>query len=112
MGLDRIHSDAVHSASSARVYLPTSSRSWIRAHATKNMTGTSGRQRARTEALAMYPLPIPSAEIWVEFGLSLKRAFAKIESIHRESRTLESLRDVLLPKLVSGEVEVGFQWLE
>ena len=35
----------------------------FRAHAIQNMTGTSGRQRARTEALAMYPLPIPLADI-------------------------------------------------
>ena len=84
----------------------------FRAHAILSMTGTSGRQRARTEALAMYPLPIPSAEIWVEFGLAIEREFVKIESIHRESRTLESLRDVLIPILVSGEVEVGFLWLE
>ena len=84
----------------------------FRAHAIQNMTGTSGRQRARTEALAMYPLPIPLADIWVEFGLSIERAFVTIESIHKESRTLESLRDVLLPKLVSGEVEVEFLWLE
>ena len=76
----------------------------LRAHAIQSMTGTSGRQRARTEALAPYPLPYATKDTWTAFGLLTKRLFARIESDRRESRALTAQRDALLPKLVSGKV--------
>ena len=80
----------------------------FRAHAIQSMTGTSGRQRARTEALAPYLLPVPSAGIWVEFGLAIERVFTRIESNQLQSYTLAAQRDTLLPRLVSGDVGSRF----
>ena len=78
----------------------------FRAHAIQSMTGTSGRQRARTEALATYLLPSPPADVWIEFSSLAELVFARIESNRKESRALVDQRDALLPKLVSGEVRV------
>ena len=71
------------------------------------MTGTSGRQRAGAEALVPYPLPVPPADNWIEFGLTIARLFARVESNQRQSYTLAAQRDALLPRVVSGELQVG-----
>ena len=78
----------------------------FRAHAIQSMTGTSGRQRARTESLAPYPLPYPPANVWSAFGLLSERMFARIELRRKENEALATQRDALLPKLVSGELRV------
>ena len=75
----------------------------FRAHAIQSMTGTSGRQRARTEALAPYPLPSPPADVWTEFSSLAGPVFTSIELSRKESQALVAQRDALLPKLVSGE---------
>ena len=77
----------------------------FRAHAIQSMTGTSGRQRASTEALRHYPLPYPPQDTWSGFGLLIERLFTRIETNRKEARSLAAQRDVLLPKLVSGEMK-------
>ena len=79
----------------------------FRAHVIQNMTGTSGRQRARAEALASYLLPSPPPEVWSKFSSITVPVFAMIESNRKICRTLAALRDGLVPKLVSGELQVG-----
>ena len=78
----------------------------FRAHAIQSMTGTSGRQRAQTEALASYPLPFPSVDIWLAFGLIVGQLFARMKSNNEEMHTLIATRDALLPKLISGELRI------
>ncbi len=78
----------------------------FRAHAIQSMTGTSGRQRVRTEALASYLVAFPCTQIWAKFTLIIEPMFSTVGSIVSELLTLTSLRDTLLPRLVSGEVEV------
>ena len=76
----------------------------FREHAIKSMTGTSGRQRARTEALAPYPLPSPPAHVWSEFGRLARSSFAKIESNREDAFALTAQREALLPRLLSGDM--------
>ena len=78
----------------------------FRAHAIQSMTGTSGRQRARTEALAPYLLPCPPVGVWNEFRSLVESVFNRIESNRRESLALAVQQDALLPKLVSGQVRL------
>ncbi len=78
----------------------------FRAHAIQSMTGSSGRQRARTEALTPYQLTFPTIEIWAAFALIIEPLFSKIHVNSEESRTLATLRDTLLPKLVSGKLRL------
>ena len=80
----------------------------FRAHAIRSMTGTSGRQRASTEAIASYKVTEPdTAEIWKRFAEVTDPMFARIAANDRENHTLAATRDLLLPKLMSGEIRIG-----
>ncbi|MCB9960152.1 MAG: restriction endonuclease subunit S [Rhodospirillaceae bacterium] len=78
----------------------------FREHAIQSMTGTSGRQRARTEALESYPFPRPDQHLWAPFGSVVDPIFKTIGANGEESRTLAPTRDLLLPKLMSGEIRL------
>lgn len=76
----------------------------FREYAIQSMTGTSGRQRVQTEALASYPFVIPDPEILNQFGNATEPIFDRIFASGQEIAKLTSLRDTLLPKLISGEI--------
>jgi type I restriction enzyme S subunit len=77
----------------------------FRRHAIQSMTGTSGRQRARADAISAFPVTIPSgADVWAALGSILTPTFAKIAANADETQTLAATRDLLLPKLMSGEI--------
>jgi type I restriction enzyme, S subunit len=78
----------------------------FRAHAIANMTGSSGRQRVSAGALLGFRLAVPPAEVLRRFGAVSDPLFERITANTRESTTLASLRDALLPKLISGELRV------
>jgi len=50
---------------------------------------------------------IPPAELIEAFGKTIKTMFEKILDILTENETLKTTRDSLLPKLMSGEIEVN-----
>jgi type I restriction enzyme S subunit len=78
----------------------------FRAKAIQSMTGTSGRQRARSEALAQHPVAIPNDEIWNAFGSIVDPMFERIRVSGEETQNLVDLRDALLPKLISGAIRL------
>jgi type I restriction enzyme S subunit len=78
----------------------------FREFAIQSMTGTSGRQRVQPEALARYLLVVPSDGVAKAFRALVEPWFRKASASERESRTLAALRDVLLPKLIRGEIRV------
>jgi len=78
----------------------------FREFAIQSMTGTSGRQRVPAESLTHFRVAAPPKPIATAFGRAVKPRFARASAAVRESRTLASLRDALLPKLISGEVRV------
>ena len=49
----------------------------------------------------------PSEEILVSFQNKLSGLFNKISQNKEEQRVLLNIRDILLPKLISGEIEVS-----
>jgi len=51
-------------------------------------------------------IPIPTKEILNKFLVFLKPAYEKIYQNHQENLELAKSRDLLLPKLMSGEIEV------
>ena len=80
----------------------------FRRHAIRSMTGTSGRQRANADAIFGYCVAVPSEPtIWLKLAELLNPTFDQIASNERESRTLAETRDLLLPKLISGEIRVA-----
>jgi len=78
----------------------------LRNHAIVNMTGTSGRQRTPASCFDNYLVSIPPKDLAMRFGEFAKSVIDKVRANDEESRTLASLRDSLLPKLMSGEVSV------
>ncbi len=78
----------------------------LRTHAIQNMTGTSGRQRVPSECFHNFWLAVPPPEVARRFAELTVPLMAKIKANSTESRTLATLRDTLLPKLLSGELSV------
>ena len=74
----------------------------------EHVTGSTGsRQRAQPKATLDYPMPSPcrtAIEAFCDFADPIYR---QIELNGIESQRLGSLRDALLPKLMSGEIDVS-----
>jgi type I restriction enzyme S subunit len=75
---------------------------------TENLHSASGsaRQFFQKSAFYEFEIVVPPAELIQKFTQSAEGIFSKIELNQHQIRTLEKLRDTLLPKLMSGEVRV------
>jgi type I restriction enzyme S subunit len=78
----------------------------LRSHAIQNMTGTSGRQRVPSECFDSFLVAVPPCEVARRFDELTGPLMTKIKANSQESRSLATLRDTLLPKLLSGEIPV------
>jgi len=78
----------------------------FRGFAVANMTGTSGRQRVPPTCLANFSLVVPPEGIAQRFGETARGILCKMKANDGESSTLASIRDSLLPKLLSGQIRV------
>ncbi len=78
----------------------------LRSHAIQNMTGTSNRQRVPSECFNTFWLAVPPPAIAQRFNELTAPLMAHVKSNSTQSRTLATLRDTLLPKLLSGELRV------
>jgi type I restriction enzyme S subunit len=71
------------------------------------VTGTSGsHQRVRPEDLLSMVTLLPPIEVATRFAGAIRPMLQTIDCHLAESKTLASLRNTLLPKLLSGEVRV------
>lgn len=71
------------------------------------MTGTSkSHQRAQADSVLNLAVVVPPAGVVQAFEGSASGVMARTLDCRRESGALASLRDTLLPKLVSGELRV------
>jgi len=71
-----------------------------------NMTGSTGRQRAQAKDIKEYEILIPSTDIIKKLNEAIAPIPIKIKANSKQIKTLENMRDTLLPKLMSGEVRV------
>ncbi|MFJ5896868.1 restriction endonuclease subunit S [Streptomyces sp. NPDC093064] len=78
----------------------------FREHAIRNMVGTSGRQRVSAADAANYFVNRPDADALAAFGKEATAAFAHMKSLQGENRALATLRNTLLPQLMSGRLRV------
>ena len=76
-------------------------------YAVKNMNGSSGRQRVSAETIGQYRLPTFDKHSLVLFKEVVSPMFLKMRYNSLENMRLAELRDVLLPKLMSGEIDVS-----
>lgn len=61
----------------------------------------------KTDILKNYPTNLPTDEVLNEFDKIMKSIFSMILSTTRESKRLTEIRDTLLPRLMSGELDVS-----
>ena len=54
----------------------------------------------------MIPLPLADEKLLCLFGEMVRPIFGRIQGIKKEILSLGELRDVLLPRLISGELRV------
>ena len=73
------------------------------------MAGSSGRQRVDVEHLKQFEIGHVTGEKVAEFNRHLESIPPKLHLNMLQIRTLEKLRDTLLPKLMSGEVRVQYE---
>ena len=72
------------------------------------VTGTSkSHQRAQANAVFALPVVLCPKLLSDAFEMAATTCLQKAQVTHRDSRTLATLRDVLLPKLISGEIRVS-----
>ena len=72
------------------------------------VTGTTGsHQRIRPESVLEIKTVIPSPKLVEAFTTVAKPMFDQINRNIDQSRTLATLRDTLLPKLLSGEIQIS-----
>lgn len=75
------------------------------AHATQTAQGTK-MPRANWNVLIEYPVVTPSTELLHQFNEIVDSLLGQIHNLIFQNRTLRRTRDLLLPKLISGEIEV------
>lgn len=78
----------------------------FRAHVIASMSGTSGRQRAPAEAVGRWNMAVPTDAVISAWGEAVLPMFDRIQASSLEAENLTDLRDTLLPKLLSGELQL------
>lgn len=78
----------------------------FRQYAINSMSGSDGRQRVKVERLREYEYLKPDATLIEEFSGKVTPFFKRIKDLSKANIVLQEARDRLLPKLMSGEIEV------
>lgn len=78
----------------------------FREAAVKSMTGSSGRQRVQPNFFANYKIPLPPQHLLSKFHDITEPCFKQIGILEYENRKLKEARDLLLPKLMNGEIQI------
>ena len=76
-------------------------------YATKNMNGSSGRQRVSGDTIEKYMIPVIDNDSLNEFSSFAAPAMEVIRNNSFEIRSLAATRDALLPLLLSGELPIS-----
>lgn len=76
-------------------------------YAIAHMNGSSGRQRVSGTDIEEYEVRMPNSSQLIEFEKIAVPAMRTIRANSFENRQLAKLRDALLPKLMSGEIDAS-----
>ncbi len=72
------------------------------------VTGTSNsHQRVKPDTVSALPMVIPSSDIQKVFEAVAKPLFARVGHNRQKAQTLTTLRDTLLPRLISGQLRLN-----
>ena len=78
----------------------------FRDNAIKSMSGATGRQRVQTACFDKFLIAQPDSAILTKFSEQISSIFRSIHVLSKKNTSLRRTRDLLLPKLISGEVDV------
>jgi type I restriction enzyme, S subunit len=78
----------------------------FRANAIKSMIGASGRQRVQESCFNKFFVFVPSKKIQRMFGDLVEPLFLQVKNLSNQNKKLRTARDLLLPRLMSGEITV------
>ncbi len=87
------------------VYLMARSNEF-RDNAIKSMTGATGRQRVQVSCFDKFLLAHPDTDTLTAFRELVAPIFGSIYILAQKNANLRQTRDLLLPRLISGEVDV------
>ena len=87
------------------VYL-TARQHDFRENAIRSMIGSSGRQRVQPSCFDRYLVPIPPQVLSTLFDEAVGSMFAQIGNLDQQNQKLAQARDLLLPRLMNGEIAV------
>lgn len=79
----------------------------FREHAIRSMAGSDGRQRVNPKCFDQLTVLQPSQSVLDQFEQAVKDSFAQIETLCKLNEQLARARDLLLPKLMSGQLDVS-----
>ena len=88
------------------VYLLSRDKNF-RDNAVKSMVGASGRQRVQSGCFESYRIVLPSNEIAGMFSKLVRPMFDMAYTYRDKNSYLADTRDLLIPKLISGEIDVS-----
>jgi type I restriction enzyme, S subunit len=72
-----------------------------------SMSGATGRQRVRAEVFDDFLVAVPDPETKERFQRLAEPAFKTVKVMSAKNINLRTQRDLLLPKLISGEIDVS-----
>lgn len=79
----------------------------FRENAIKSMSGASGRQRVREACFDSFLLAQPTRDTLSKFESVVRPMFKLVQALALKNANLRTTRDLLLPKLISGELDVS-----
>ena len=78
----------------------------FRAVAIKSMSGATGRQRVQEQCFDDFQIAQPPRALLDRFSAIVAPGFRLIDKLHLQIQNLRRTRDLLLPRLLSGKVEI------
>jgi type I restriction enzyme S subunit len=78
----------------------------FRENAIKSMVGSSGRQRVQESCFEKFMVYLPPRPLLDLFSEVAEPVFQQIKVLHAQNQKLKVARDLLLPRLMSGEISV------
>jgi type I restriction enzyme S subunit len=79
----------------------------FRGNAIKSMSGASGRQRVQEACFDKFLFAHPDPNIVSMFAEQIAPIFRYVHTLSRKNDNLRQTRDLLLPNLISGELDVS-----
>jgi type I restriction enzyme S subunit len=79
---------------------------YFREFSIRSMSGSDGRQRVNTKSYHKLVLNIPPKQIMSKFEHIAYPAFDAIDSLVNQNKLLKEARDILLPRLMTGMIDI------